>query len=152
MLKHMGSLLMSAAVLMIVGCADSRGSGQSKRYDSPPRATQGADKHGRASDDSVFGDTRHEQNIFTAFTKQESEFRQHYDRHFADSGYGYNQFRPAYQHGFELGFDPHYRDMDWPAIEQEARRGWDEARMGQWDRYQDAVRYGWERGVLAARA
>lgn len=101
---------------------------------------------------SVAGGTAHEQAIFNAFTKQEADFRKHYDSHYVDSGYGYNQFRPAYQHGFELGFDPHYRDMEWNRIETEARQGWNESRMGLWDRYKDAVRYGWERGVVAARS
>ena len=137
MRNHVTHIALVTVLLTVAACG---GSDTSRR----PHATQ-------RTTDSVAGGTAQEQAIFNAFTNREPEFRKHYDDHFAQSGYAYNQFRPAYQHGFEFGFDPHYRDMDWRSIEQEARRGWNESQMGLWDRYQEAVRYGWERGVVAAR-
>jgi hypothetical protein len=137
MLKYVDHRVLFAVLLVIAGCGGSETS-------RSPHSTQ-------RTTDSVAGGTAQEQAVFNAFTKQEPEFRKHYDDHYVQSGYAYNQFRPAYQHGFELGFDPHYRDMDWPGIEREARRRWNESRMGLWDRYHEAVRYGWERGVVAAR-
>jgi hypothetical protein len=85
------------------------------------------------------------------FTRQESQFKEHYERYYAGSGYAYSQYRPAYQYGFELAADNRYKSLDWPMIELQAHRGWDEASMGQWDRYKDAVRFGWERGIIAQR-
>jgi hypothetical protein len=134
----MTGLLVSTAA----GCAKDRParSGPAQQTESPAHAS-----------DMVAGRTASEQTMFSAFTRQESEFRNHYEKEFAQTGYAYSQFRPAYQRGFELGYDPHYRDSDWTIIEKEARRNWDESAMGQWDRYKDAVRFGWERGVVAAR-
>jgi hypothetical protein len=79
----------------------------------------------------------------------EADFRQNYEANYANSGYGYDQYRPAYQYGFGLAKDPRYTTMNWKALEMQARRNWNEATMGPWDRYKDAVRYGWERGQEA---
>jgi hypothetical protein len=76
----------------------------------------------------------------------EADFRQNYEANYANSGYGYDQYRPAYQYGFGLAKDSRYTTMDWKALEMQAHRNWNEATMGPWDRYKDAVRYGWERG------
>lgn len=76
----------------------------------------------------------------------EADFRQNYEANYANSGYGYDQYRPAYQYGFGLAKDPRYTTMDWKSLEMQAHRNWNEATMGPWDRYKDAVRYGWERG------
>ncbi|HEY7533816.1 MAG TPA: hypothetical protein VH681_13660 [Nitrospiraceae bacterium] len=97
--------------------------------------------------EGVAGKTDREKAIFDKFIKQESDFKQHYDAHYLNSGYGYNQYRPAYQHGFELGVDPRYSSTDWNSMESQARRTWNESKMGLWDQYKDAVRFGWERGV-----
>ena len=76
----------------------------------------------------------------------EPDFRQNYEANYANSGYGYDQYRPAYQYGFGLAKDPRYTTMDWNELEMKAHRNWNEGTMGPWDRYKDAVRYGWERG------
>ncbi|WP_447980029.1 hypothetical protein [Candidatus Nitrospira bockiana] len=78
-------------------------------------------------------------------TEYEADFRRNYETNFADTGYGYDQFRPAYHYGYELAKDPATRNLDWDSLERTARRGWTEATMGPWDRYKDAVRYAWER-------
>ena len=79
-------------------------------------------------------------------TRYEPDFRQNYENNFANTGYGYDQYRPAYRYGFELAKDPRYDGMDWNALEMQAHRNWNEGTMGPWTRYKDAVRYGWERG------
>ena len=93
-----------------------------------------------------------DQGVLDQLKRHEPEFQEHYDRHYAGSGYGYNQYRPAYQYGYELAMDTRYRTMEWSTLELQARRGWDEATLGLWDRYKDAVRFGWERGVIAQRS
>jgi hypothetical protein len=95
--------------------------------------------------------TDREKEAFDKFVKHESRFKDHYQAHFSTSHYEYNQYRPAYQHGFELGLDPRFRKMDWSNVEPEARRTWDESTMGIWSQYKDAVRYGWEQGVALER-
>jgi outer membrane murein-binding lipoprotein Lpp len=79
-------------------------------------------------------------------TRYEPDFRQNYESNFANTGYGYDQYRPAYRYGFELAKDPRYDGMDWKTLEMQAHRNWNEGTMGPWNRYKDAVRYGWERG------
>lgn len=79
-------------------------------------------------------------------TRYEPDFRQNYESNFANTGYGYDQYRPAYHYGFELAKDPRYNEMEWNSLELQAHRNWNETTMGPWDRYKDAVHYGWERG------
>ena len=95
--------------------------------------------------------TDREREAFDKFVKHESRFKDHYQSHFSTSNYEYNQYRPAYQHGFELGLDPRYRKMDWSHVEAEARRTWNESTMGLWSQYKGAVRYGWEQGAALER-
>ena len=73
-------------------------------------------------------------------------FRRHYDSHYANSGYSYAQYRPAYRYGFDLASDSRSPNMDWTTIEAAALRGWDSSKMGEWEQYKEAVRYGWEIG------
>ena len=79
-------------------------------------------------------------------TRYEPDFRQNYESNFANTGYGYDQYRPAYRYGLELAKDPRYDGMDWNTLELQAHRNWNEGTMGPWNRYKEAVRYGWERG------
>ena len=92
-----------------------------------------------------------DQHVLDQLKRHEPEFKDHYAHHYAGSGYGYSQYRPAYQYGYELAIDTRYRTLDWSVLELQARKGWDEPTMGLWDRYKDAVRFGWERGVIAQR-
>ena len=104
-----------------------------------------------ASDGQAPALPRANTEVLDQLKRHEPEFKDHYDHHYADSGYGYNQYRPAYQYGYELAMDARYKTMEWSTLEVQARRGWDEATLGLWDRYKDAVRFGWERGVIAQR-
>jgi len=96
--------------------------------------------------EGVVGKTDQEKAVFEKFVRHEPQFKDHYQAHYAASGYDYNQYRPAYQRGFELALDPRYAAMDWSALEPQARRSWNDSTMGLWDQYKDAVRYGWEQG------
>lgn len=95
--------------------------------------------------------TEQEKEALNKFVKHEARFKDHYQSHYSTSKYEYHQYRPAYQHGFELALDPRYRTMDWNSVEPEAHRTWNESTMGLWNQYKDAVRYGWEQGVALER-
>jgi uncharacterized protein (TIGR02271 family) len=72
-------------------------------------------------------------------------WRGHYQSQFANSGYKYEQFEPAYEYGYTLRNDTRYRDYDWNRLEPEARRTWDQQNTGTaWDQIKNAVRYAWE--------
>lgn len=114
-------------------------------------ASQAQEQPRQQKQDRIADMTDRKKEALDKFVKHESRFKDHYQSHFSTSNYEYNQYRPAYQHGFELSLDPRYRKMDWSSAESEARRTWNESTMGLWSQYKDAVRYGWEQGVTLER-
>lgn len=74
------------------------------------------------------------------------EYREHWNRTFANTGGRYEDYDPAYRYGHSLAGDERYRGRDWSAIEPEARRDW-EARHpgGTWEGMKASVRHAWER-------
>ena len=79
------------------------------------------------------------------FSRFEPEFKQHYERQYLDSGYGYSQYRTAYHYGYDLATDARYRGLDWNTMEPQIIRAWDEKRLGRRVRYKEAIRYAWQR-------
>jgi uncharacterized protein (TIGR02271 family) len=77
------------------------------------------------------------------FTAYDATFREHYTTAFANSGAAYTTYEPAYRYGYELGTNERYRGRDWAALEAEARRDWEARHPSTWERFKDAVRYGW---------
>ena len=134
---------LGVSMLIVVGACGSPSSSPERRGDAVVESASS-----RAGQDRVVGRTESEKAAFDSFVRHESQFKAHHQAHYATSGYDYNQYRPAYQHGFELALDERYAKMDWSQLESQARRTWDESKMGLWDRYKDAVRYGWEQGVM----
>jgi stress response protein YsnF len=77
------------------------------------------------------------------FATYDSTFREHYSTAFATSGTAYAAYEPAYRYGYELGTDARYHGRDWAALEAEAHRDWEARHPSTWERFQDAIRYGW---------
>ena len=77
------------------------------------------------------------------FATYDPTFREHYTTAFANSGAAYAVYEPAYRYGYELGTNERYRGRDWAALEAEARRDWEARHPSTWERFKDAVRYGW---------
>jgi uncharacterized protein (TIGR02271 family) len=75
----------------------------------------------------------------------DADFRQHYTSTFASSGGAYADYEPAYRYGYTLGTEERYRGCDWSALESDARHDWEARHTGTWDRYKDAIRYGWQK-------
>jgi uncharacterized protein (TIGR02271 family) len=75
----------------------------------------------------------------------DADFRQHHTSTFASSGGAYADYEPAYRYGYTLGTEERYRGRDWSALESDARRDWEVSHTGTWDRYKNAIRYGWEK-------
>jgi hypothetical protein len=75
----------------------------------------------------------------------DTDFRQHYTTNFANSGYTYDQYSPAYRYGYDLAYDDMYRGYTWEELEPEAERYWMEEHEGTWENFKDAVRHAWER-------
>jgi uncharacterized protein (TIGR02271 family) len=79
------------------------------------------------------------------FTTYSDDFRQHYVTAFGDRGAAYTDYEPAYRYGYELGTNERYRGRDWAALEADARRDWEARHPSTWDRFKDAIRYGWDK-------
>jgi uncharacterized protein (TIGR02271 family) len=78
------------------------------------------------------------------FESFETDFRQHYTTAAGSRGQAYEHWAPAYRYGYTLAGDPRYRGRDWPAIEAEARRDWEQQHRGTWGEMKDAIRYAWD--------
>jgi hypothetical protein len=77
------------------------------------------------------------------FTTYSDDFRKHYTTAFGTRGGAYTEYEPAYRYGYELGTNEHYRGRDWAALEADARRDWEARHPSTWERFKDAIRYGW---------
>ena len=78
------------------------------------------------------------------FATYDPLFRKHYTTAFASGGATYTAYEPAYRYGYELGTNERYRGRDWTALEADARRDWEARHPSTWERFKDAIRYGWE--------
>jgi uncharacterized protein (TIGR02271 family) len=79
------------------------------------------------------------------FAAYDPIFRKHYATAFADKGAAYTEYEPAYRYGYELRRNERYRGRDWTALEADARRDWEARHPNTWERFKDAVRYGWDK-------
>jgi uncharacterized protein (TIGR02271 family) len=78
------------------------------------------------------------------FATYDSMCRKHYATAFAGRGGAYTEYEPAYRYGYELRTNERYRGRDWVALEADARRDWELRHPSTWERFKDAIRYGWE--------
>jgi stress response protein YsnF len=78
------------------------------------------------------------------FSTYDADYRQHHGATFLNRG-AYADYEPAYRYGYELGTSERYRGRDWVALEADARRDWEARQPGTWERFKDAIRYGWEK-------
>jgi uncharacterized protein (TIGR02271 family) len=70
-------------------------------------------------------------------------FQKHYATAFAGKAAAYTEYEPAYRYGYELHTNERYRGRDWTALEADARRDWEARHPSSWERFKDAIRYGW---------
>ena len=81
-----------------------------------------------------------------------SDFRTHYQTSFANSGYTYEQYEPAYQYGSTIASDKRYQGRDWNSIEADVRKDWQvQHKDSAWDNFKDAVRHSWEQTKNAVK-
>ena len=79
------------------------------------------------------------------FATYDPIFRKHYTTAFAGKGAAYTEYEPAYRYGYELSTNERYRGRDWAALEVDARRDWEARHPSTWERFKDAIRYGWDK-------
>jgi uncharacterized protein (TIGR02271 family) len=77
-----------------------------------------------------------------------ADYRAHYQKNFADSGGTYDDYSPAYAYGGSMAADPRYKGRNYSDVESSLRTSYEERYgRGMWDRFKDAVRYGWDRAT-----
>ena len=80
--------------------------------------------------------------------RSEAAFRQHQEATATESGLTYLEYEPAYRYGYDVG--QRFPEQEWGALEAGLREGWERWHPGTWERFKDAIRYGWDtvRGSL----
>lgn len=94
---------------------------------------------------SIGGVRVYGQTAVHAFEDDAAAFRSDFETRYARAGGIWDEFDPAYRFGHGLATDSRYRDIDWNAIEPDARRDWEQRHPASpWERFKSAVRHGWE--------
>ncbi len=81
----------------------------------------------------------------SGFQAFEIDFRRHHEVTYANLNNPFRDYKPAYQYGYDLAADEQFGSRSWEEIEPEARQQWETEHTGRWDKYKDAIRYGWHR-------
>lgn len=81
----------------------------------------------------------------------ESDFRKHFETHYAASGAAYADLAPSYEFGFQMASDPKFDGRNFHDVEAEIKaeylRRFPDA---DWDAIWDALFFGWEKAGGAA--
>jgi hypothetical protein len=73
-----------------------------------------------------------------------ADFRSHHEANAARCRGPYEYYRLVYRYGYDLGTDPRFRSVHWPAVEQTARPRWEERNPGTWDEFKETIQYAWD--------
>lgn len=87
----------------------------------------------------------------TFATRNLDDYQTNYRSTFADRGYSFEQYAPAYRFGETLAQDTRYNGRDWNSVELEARNHWEQRNSGTWEEFKDAVHYAWDRARNSMR-
>ena len=78
------------------------------------------------------------------FALSEALFRTHFAEHHAVADNAYNDYRPVYRYGYDLGIDERYRHADWTAVEQAAQPPWEVQNPDTWAEFRDTIQFAWK--------
>ncbi len=79
------------------------------------------------------------------FDDYHQEIYNHFWSHYGSSGHSFEDYRPAYQYGYQLAHDQRYSDMEWSRLELRARLYWEDHFDQPWEDFRDAVAFAWNR-------
>ena len=77
------------------------------------------------------------------YSMHEPDFCSHYQQHDAIYGGSYDQYRPAYRYGYDLGIHTFYGAGTWLEIKLEARTLWEARNPGTWEQFKEPIQYAW---------
>ena len=84
-----------------------------------------------------------ENKVRGGFDNVDTTFRTHFDQNFANSGWDYDT---GYSHAYRYGYDLAGSGRDWSSLEGDVRTNWETRNKGTWERFKDAIRYGFDQG------
>ena len=91
---------------------------------------------------------RTEVDIENLNAENTTEFRKDWDSRYASSGGSFDDYRPAYEYGYQSASDPRYQGRSWSDVEEDLRTDYMRNHPNSsWDRAKGAVRYGWEKVI-----
>lgn len=73
---------------------------------------------------------------------EDEDFQKHFQSYYAQRGEEYRGFRDAYRYGASRSQSS---SKGWPEIEEDLHRDWDRDHPGTWNKFKEAIHYGWER-------
>ncbi len=81
----------------------------------------------------------------------ESDFRKHFETHYAASGATFEEFEPSYEFGFQMASDPKFEGKPFHDMESKIKSAYlDRYPDRDWEANWDALFYGWEKAGGAA--
>jgi hypothetical protein len=85
---------------------------------------------------------------YTNWNQEDTWWRENFSSRPYSAGHQYEEFRPAYQYGFESA--NHHLGRDWKDVETDLRTGWDKFEGkgpggAKWENIKDAVKDAWHR-------
>lgn len=87
----------------------------------------------------IIGTTPHKRSFETV----DAACRTHFKQHFADGGWDYDN---GYAHAYRYGYDLAGTGQDWSSVEPDVQSKWETRNKGTWERFKDAIRYGFDQG------
>jgi hypothetical protein len=76
----------------------------------------------------------------------EMYFRSHYNSNYAGAGEHFEDYMPAYQYGWGMASEEHYRGRLWKDVEPALRSDWEGRNPGSaWSKFKAAIHHGWQR-------
>lgn len=82
-------------------------------------------------------------NVRGGWDAADASCRTHFDQHFANNGWDYDT---GYSHAYRYGYDLAGSGGEWSTMEGDVRTKWESRNKGTWDRFKDAIRYGFDQG------
>lgn len=79
------------------------------------------------------------------FEVEDRDFKVHYAENFAGSDRPFEDYELAYRYGIRLADARPLERLCWEDIEAIARAGWEKNTAEKWERFGEAVRFGWRR-------
>jgi len=128
-----------------MGTSGSSGMGTSGSSGMGTSGSSGLGTSGSSAESALTGGTGRTR-AQSDWNSIQDDFRREHDRTYAGQNASFDDYAPAYRHGYESAQSDTYRGRSWEDVEPNLRSDWERRNPGStWERMKDAVRRGWDR-------